>query len=214
MIKIYCLKDPITNEIRYIGKTSIALHKRLSAHCKDKKPSYKKNWITSLKRKGLKPVIEIIEIAKEDNWAERERYWINFYKEKNYKITNISLGGTGLGHGYKHSPEAIEKIRAASLKGNSGQFKVGIKSKEFEQNRLKIVQRKVLKYSLEGIFIEEYVSIKEAANINCMSESNIGYSIKNLGSAKGYMWRYYTDNYPKVIEKYKRKTRYDKNNNN
>ena len=53
-IKIYCLKDPKTLEIRYVGKTIQTLQKRLNSHisCSFSKTrkKYRVNcWIKSLK---------------------------------------------------------------------------------------------------------------------------------------------------------------------
>lgn len=49
---IYTLKDPITNEIRYIGRTRESkLYIRLSGHMsmgKSNHNTYKKNWIKKI----------------------------------------------------------------------------------------------------------------------------------------------------------------------
>ena len=49
-IKIYSLSCPISNEIRYIGKTVESLEKRFNRHISyaKKEKSYKANWINSL----------------------------------------------------------------------------------------------------------------------------------------------------------------------
>jgi hypothetical protein len=57
------------------------------------KKTYKDKWIQSLIEKGKKIDIITIEIVNENNWEEQERYWINFYKNKNYKLTNLQSGG-------------------------------------------------------------------------------------------------------------------------
>jgi len=80
--QIYSLVDPITNEIRYIGKTIMPLSKRLSTHYRDKHLTHKTCWITSLKKVGLKPLIKSIEICDEETLTEREIYWISYFKEK------------------------------------------------------------------------------------------------------------------------------------
>ena len=57
---IYALKDPLTNEIKYIGKTCNKLKKRLYYHLYEiKKYNNKKTcWIKSLLNKKLIPIIE------------------------------------------------------------------------------------------------------------------------------------------------------------
>jgi hypothetical protein len=43
---------------------------------------------------NLKPEIEVIEEC-DDNWQEREMYWISYYKNI-YKLTNLTEGGDGV----------------------------------------------------------------------------------------------------------------------
>lgn len=92
---IYGLKDPVTNIIRYIGKTN-NLKQRLKAHLNPAryKPTHKFNWIKKLREKGLKPTIEIIEEVDIKVWHEKEKYWILFYKNNN--LVNCKEGGEGL----------------------------------------------------------------------------------------------------------------------
>lgn len=108
---IYTLSDPNTNEVRYVGKT-INTKRRYKQHLYDKRQtSHKHSWIISLKKIGLKPIMKIIEECN-DNWEEREIYWISKYNN----LTNHKLGGNG-GDDYKRNinQESIEKIRQANL---------------------------------------------------------------------------------------------------
>ncbi|MBF0553237.1 MAG: GIY-YIG nuclease family protein [Nitrospirae bacterium] len=57
---IYALVDPISIEMRYIGKSTNP-HKRLSRHLIDKQRTHKTSWIQSLRNKGLKPIYCILE---------------------------------------------------------------------------------------------------------------------------------------------------------
>jgi group I intron endonuclease len=92
---IYKLIDPITNEIRYIGLTFNDLKQRLKSHCSEKSKSHKSNWVQSLKKQGLKPVIESIEdnILSYDEVCEREIFYINKYKSEGHRLTNMASGG-------------------------------------------------------------------------------------------------------------------------
>jgi hypothetical protein len=65
-IYIYSLKHPITNEVRYIGKTK-NIKRRYYEHINTKGNSYKSNWIKSLLNEGIKPIIDIIEICNKDS---------------------------------------------------------------------------------------------------------------------------------------------------
>ena len=105
-VKIYCLLDPKTCKIRYIGRTSKkVLHHRLIEHVTkskyyekyhpNKKCTYKVNWIRSLLNEGLEPKIKLlIEV---DGWKEShifERNLINKYKSK-LDLTNLDDRGEG-----------------------------------------------------------------------------------------------------------------------
>jgi len=95
-IIIYGLFEANTpEEIKYIGKTERTIKGRLSEHkyISKFKKTYKDKWMQSIIVKGGKIDIKIIEIVNEHNWEERERFWINFYKEKGCKLTNLQIGG-------------------------------------------------------------------------------------------------------------------------
>lgn len=94
IIYIYSLKNPITNEIRYIGKTG-DLRRRLQNHISHSKTRNSRisNWLKSLIKENLLPIIEIIEECNKDNWEEREIYWIKYYKDSGYNLVNFRKGG-------------------------------------------------------------------------------------------------------------------------
>lgn len=113
---IYALLDPETNEIRYIGKTDNP-SERLKNHLNEQGKWHRINWIKSLKKRGLKPIMQIIEeVVEGTNWEEREKYWIAYYRHIGTNLTNGSDGGdcgpdcTGM-HLWK-SEETNAKVRA------------------------------------------------------------------------------------------------------
>lgn len=123
-ITIYSLSDPITNEIRYIGKT-LNLKRRYNAHINTFTKTHKDCWIKSLKNKNLLPKLDIVDIVIEKDWAFWEKHYISLYKSWGFNLTNLTDGGdAGNGiSGKKHylfgktrSIETIEKIRL-KLKG-------------------------------------------------------------------------------------------------
>jgi len=108
---IYVLKCPEGN-IRYVGKTN-NLKKRLSSHINEAKRGkgrrYVLNWIKSLIILNLKPSIEIIEECNLENWQEREKYWINYYRKLIPNLCNNADGGLG-GTGTKNfSKEELQR---------------------------------------------------------------------------------------------------------
>lgn len=92
---IYTLSHPLTNEVKYIGKT-INIAKRYSGHINDKSKSYKSSWIKKLISQGLLPIIEELEsFETEKECYEAEEYWIEQFKNWGFKLTNIQSGGIG-----------------------------------------------------------------------------------------------------------------------
>ena len=106
--KIYCLKNPKTLEIRYIGFTSQKyLSTRLAQHFFSANHNYKTHVANWIRKIGKKPIIELIEICNKDNWKEREIYWINQYSN----LTNIKEGGNGAY--FERSSESIQRSAKA-----------------------------------------------------------------------------------------------------
>lgn len=105
---IYCLKHPETDEIRYIGKTIQKLSYRLAQHLTEKSNHKRANWIKSLLNKNLKPVIELITICDWADSAKIEIALIKEYKDKGFRLTNMTDGGDGA-LGYITSEETKKK---------------------------------------------------------------------------------------------------------
>ncbi len=113
---IYTLSHPITNEIRYIGKTVKNLSQRLKNHIWESKKQtcHRHNWINKLLKEGLKPKIELIDVVHEDNWIFWEMYWIEQFKAWNFNLINETPGGDGYDWtGRTHKNESKEKMSKA-----------------------------------------------------------------------------------------------------
>ena len=113
MIKIYVLQDPRDGNKVYIGKTSQRLCQRFASHMspKDHNKSHNANWIRKLKKLGLKPVMYLIEEVVGNCWEEREKHWIQYYKDMHYNLVNGTIGGDGGLEGFTHSDETKQKIK-------------------------------------------------------------------------------------------------------
>lgn len=108
---LYELIDPVTNEIRYVGQTSMGLKRRLSCHISKIEKTHKKYWINSLLSKNLKPIINEVKVCysqEEVNLAEIEL--IDKYKKEGIKLTNLVSGGN-VTSGYKFTEKQKEKMR-------------------------------------------------------------------------------------------------------
>lgn len=181
---IYCLMDPITNKIRYVGIT-IDLITRYKSHCYNKKDikNWKINWVNSLRRKKLKPIMCIIEeIKKEDfndydEWVSfgdnRETYYIKLLSNCGYELVNHEKMFT-----FNYSYSSI------------GQHKNTKKIYEYDSNTL--------------LLIKEWDSLKEVTLKKNISYSSLSCSITRKNKCVGNYWSL------KKMEKYDLKEKIDK----
>jgi hypothetical protein len=84
---IYILKDPSDSTPCYVGRTTDP-EARLEAHSTTLTNSLKERWVYSLKQRGLRPEMEIIETVYGAEADARERWWISQYMSKGYKLVN------------------------------------------------------------------------------------------------------------------------------
>jgi group I intron endonuclease len=109
---IYSLSDPITNEIRYVGKSDNP-NLRLIEHIKKCKYSttHKNNWIKSLLNRNLKPIVEVLDVISIKDCGFWENYWINTVKTWGFDLTNIANGGIGGNLGPIVNAKISEKLK-------------------------------------------------------------------------------------------------------
>lgn len=183
---IYVLKDPRTDEVRYVGKTSQKLDRRLGQHLRDKKNNHRCHWIQYLVRDGLKPILDVIEtVPAGEDWVEREMYWIAHYKEIGARLVNQTKGGEGA-TGRLITQETREKMRQKQL---------GVKkaSSAIEKQR-KSIMIPVSQYTLDGEFIREWESATTAGRELGIDQSSITACAKGNNRRRktigGFMWRY------------------------
>ena len=118
-VYIYTLSDPDTLSIKYVGVT-IHPKKRYRQHLIDKGNTKKSNWVKSLKKLNKLPIMDIIEISDEENWEEKERYYISYFRSAGYDIKNLTEGGGG-SFGYKFSDE-VKKNFSINRRGELNSF--------------------------------------------------------------------------------------------
>lgn len=119
---IYELIDPKTGETRYIGKANNPKDRLKEGHLgvlELKSRTYKSNWIKSLLKEGLKPILNIIDEVPLEEWQFWERHYISLYRSWNIKLTNCTDGGDGIGVSWNKglTRELDERVeRVAKLK--------------------------------------------------------------------------------------------------
>lgn len=208
---IYTLSHPISNEIRYVGKTC-NLKRRYYQHTNKKnlliQKTYVANWCLSLLNKGIRPIMEIIDES-ENNWRELEIYWIAQFRAWGFNLCNISEGGQG-NYGYKWSEEMKEVQRQkrlgvpSPLKGrkypqewcnNISKGRIGIKRSEktkkdiafknsiHRKDKPSNARKSVIHILKDGKEID-YPSSLELAKFLGVSTPYISKSIKNKSKTK------------------------------
>lgn len=143
-IYIYTIKDPRDYQIKYVGKT-VNINRRFKEHISPyylKTNTAKNNWIKKLLSENLQPIFEVLETCENINWCDREKHWINYYRELGFDIKNMCDGGEGNHglkmsndfklnlskkrkgknnpyYGKKHSSDILDKIKIASTDRNN-----------------------------------------------------------------------------------------------
>ncbi len=113
------------DSVSYVGFTTLDLEDRLKAHLADKGNTPKIDWIKKLKRLNLVPAIEKLEDVTEENWQDRERFWIAYFREAGFKLKNYTDGGeTGpILKGTKQKPQHVKNAGMAKRKTTEEQDK-------------------------------------------------------------------------------------------
>ena len=118
---IYTLSDPLSGNVRYVGKSVNGL-KRARSHMYPKSLEKNRtrcgNWLRFLKKNGQTPLMEEVEVYENhEKLLEAEIFYIAYFRSLGFDLTNLTTGGEGA-PGRKKTPEEINKIRAANL-GNT-----------------------------------------------------------------------------------------------
>ncbi len=92
-VKIYTLEHPITQEIRYVGKTTQTLNRRCNGHISKRSNAHVTCWVKSLKKQNLFPKIQLLDEVDYQIWAETEKYWISQLRTWGFNLCNHSDGG-------------------------------------------------------------------------------------------------------------------------
>lgn len=106
---IYTLSDPRTDEVRYVGKTRDPKG-RIRNHIGKREHNHKGNWIESLRKLNLTPIVHFIDNVPTTEWSFWEQHWIQTFLGWGFKLTNMNAGG---GLYARFTPELKAKHKAS-----------------------------------------------------------------------------------------------------
>lgn len=88
---IYGLKDPKTDDIMYVGKSTQGLD-RPRQHLNGSHNQLVRDWVNSLNSENLEPEIIVLEEADSPNFLlEKEKFWMSKLTEEKHPLLNIIL---------------------------------------------------------------------------------------------------------------------------
>lgn len=201
-VKIYVLKSPENNEIKYVGR-SIKPESRYRVHLylakKNKLKNKKDAWICNLLNKNKKPILEIIDEVNLNEAISRERFWI----EKLRKTCDLKNSRDYVENNYLFSKESRKKMseaakrtcnRRGSTTSEEGRKNIGKAKKGIKQSKKQILQKSkpILQYDKNGVLLNEWASSAEASRILNLNQGLISAVANNCKYRKthgGYIWK-------------------------
>jgi hypothetical protein len=182
---IYVLKDPRTNEVRYVGCTR-NIQQRYKAHINKARDldTPKRKWITELRELGLKPILEELENIDESLSINKEKEYIKKFRLLGYNLVNTGeLDNNGNSTSFQKGEKGI-KIVALMLDGAYYNSYSSIISASIDTNtsssNIASVLNKISKTAAKLIWVYEddyYDLSDEDINdlvINAKDRSNVG----------------------------------------
>lgn len=157
-VKIYCLYEPHTLKIRYIGRTTISLQERLYRHIYTSKnskrlqinTSYKINWIQNLLKQGIKPKIRLLTLV--EGWEDSHTFEKELIQKHLTKHKLVNGDDRGPGSLAKNINPEIEKERILKIKNHFNK----------EENK-KNFYNSMYVYNLDGTLFNKFESVKFAS---------------------------------------------------
>lgn len=169
----------------YIGKTKNPVNIRLNSH----------NY---LKEKGLK--INVIDEVNSSEWKFWEKHYISLFRSWGFNLENKNEGGNGPSGGYNLSEKTKNKIGLSNSKPKPKGF--GEKLSNQRKNNWVIPQHQIeagikarnkptIQYDLNGNFIKEHESSKQAAQYVGVHEVNMRLHLGGkYKTCKGFIFKY------------------------
>lgn len=118
-VKVYCLRCPITNEPKYVGRTGNIIQREKAHNNKARDINTKKRkWIHELREKGLKPILDILTEVDGELGHYWELYYLKLYINDGYNLVNNNINNLGNQTSFKTGHNAIAVVAV----DRSGQY--------------------------------------------------------------------------------------------
>jgi len=99
-VYIYGLRCPLTDAIRYVGKSGDPekrRHSHVGEAARREKNHHTARWLRKILALELLPGIVVLEkVASGTRWQDAERRWIAYGRAEGWPLTNSTAGGEGL----------------------------------------------------------------------------------------------------------------------
>ena len=97
MTYIYCLICPLDGQMKYIRKANQP-SRRAKDHMFDIRgvPSDRVLWLGELRKKKLRPIVEVLDVVEVGDWKFWEEFYIGYFKSLGISLLQKRNGGNGL----------------------------------------------------------------------------------------------------------------------
>lgn len=199
---IYKITNTINNKV-YIGQTTQTVETRWKQH---QRSSLTKKYALyyAMRKYGIDNFkIETLEQCDNKELDEKEIEWIAFYNSYRDGY-NMTLGGSGKSN---YDYEAIyqmwqegkdvfeihEKVGCRRERIYEILLSYNVKQEDIDKYRRKRERKNILQYSQNGILINEYYTLEDASQKINSYIGNIERACRQGGTAKGFFWKYATN---------------------
>jgi hypothetical protein len=217
MLSLYVLYSTKDFKIRYVGITTTTLKERLCRHIKSafRRKTYKERWMFSSLSDGYDIRIKTVNTYSDlESLKKAEVNLISYLFDKEYDLTNSTLGGDGLfspseevrkkiadsRRRYKWREESRAKL-SESKKGNTNSK--GKKWKQISRDNFSKLKKgkpsnnrvPILQFDLSNNLIKRWDNISEAASFYGILPTSIVNNLKNrTKTSNNYIWKYESEN--------------------
>ena len=156
--------------VQYVGTTQNTLKRRFQGHkgkARGKNRSQPvHHWMYKKYEQGFDIICTQIDECSPQEWEEREKYWISYYRKINPGLLNLQKGGAGVVTKEMRTIDGMERTRLASIKP-------------------------VAAYTDTGELVKEFESVTEASKYVHRSKTAIVDALKGKTThCAGYVWKY------------------------